>query len=180
MIRVTITLNTTALDAASDLAQELPGFVRQVGLPILDKIAGPMLSALQHYPSPPNYAYGEFPWVSERQRRFVMAKLGGQKYKRTFGLRRAWRVVARTHEGRISLTVANASSAAQFVVGRFNQRSRAEAAIPVQPFHAPRWPLAVDVVAPFFVRAEKEFTKAAAKGFDDAIRVKTRKVSRFR
>jgi hypothetical protein len=180
MIKVTLALNAIPLDAAADFVKELPEFAQRVGLPIMERASGPMLAALQRYPAPPKYAYGKFPWKSERQRRAVMAKLGGRKYKRTFELRKAWRVEPRSDGNKLILSVFNLADAAQFVGGRFNQRSRAEAAIPVQPFHAPRWPLWADVVAPYFVKAKADFNKAVASGFNDAIRVKATKRSRFR
>jgi hypothetical protein len=175
-----LTLNASPLDATEQFVRDLPKVVQTVGKPVLDKLRDPMLAALKFYPPPPNYAYGKFPWKSERQRRFVMAKLRGQKYTRTFELRKAWRVYVETLNGRLVMSVINLADSAQFVVGRLNQRSRAEAAIPVQPFHAPRWRLAVDTVKPFFEKAETDFTKAMGGAFDDAIRVKATKRSKFR
>ena len=175
-----MTLNTAPLDGIDDFARELPKTVQRVGKPVLEKLRAPMLAALMFYPPPPNYAYGKFPWKSARQRRKVMAMLRGQRYERTFGLRKAWRVYIETLNGRLVMSVLNLADSAQFVVGRLNQRSRAEAALPVQPFHAPRWRLAVDTVKPFFVKAENDFTKAMVGAFDSAIRVKAVKRSAFR
>jgi hypothetical protein len=148
-----MTLNSAPLDGVEDFARQLPAVVQQQGKAAVQPLVAPMLAALSFYPPPPNYAYGKFPWKSEKQRRFVMAKLNGQKYQRTFGLRRAWHVYVETLSGRLVMTVINTDPSAQFVVGRLNQRSRAEAALPVQPFHAPRWRLAVDTVQPFFMKA---------------------------
>lgn len=180
MIRVVMTLNTASLDAAAAFARDLPQIVQTVGKPAVAGIRDPMLAALKFYPPPPNYAYGKFPWKSARQRRAVMAMLKGARYVRTGGLRQAWNVYVETLNGRLVLSVINTDPASQFVVGRLNQRSRAEAALPVQPFHAPRWRLAVDTVKPYFEKAETDFTTAMSGAFDSAIKVSATRRSAFR
>jgi hypothetical protein len=168
------------LDGVDDFARTLPVVVVKVGKPVVERLRDPMLAALKFYPAPPNYGYGKFPWKSARQRRYVMMLLKGKKYERTFGLRKAWRVYIETTNGRLVMSVVNTDPSAQFVIGRLNQRSRVEAALPVQPFHARRWRLGVDIIKPYFEKAVADYTKAIAAEFVGAIRVKATRRSAFR
>lgn len=178
-IRVRLTLTPTPLRAVRKFAQELPRILTEIGQPIMEREVAPLIAALSVYPPKPNYPYGKFPWVSEKQRRYVMMKLRGRRYQRTFRFRDGWKVLPLIKDGSIILLVRNDWKAAQYVVGRFNQRSRDAAIRPIQPFHSPRWTPAVDIVKPYFERINSAFDKAIAKRFDDAIKVKSSRRSRF-
>jgi len=108
------------------------------------------------------------------------------KYQRTFELRDDWQLEFKAQEGRITLTISNKAQndrgdyIAQFVVGTLNQRSRREAAEPQQPFHSPRWPLAVDTVN-FWLDAYRENVVGALETqFDEFLQSTIRRRSRRR
>jgi hypothetical protein len=179
MIRVRATLDTTPLDNVENFARSLPQVVETVGRPVVEQLRAPLLAALSFYPVPPNYGYGKFPWKSEKQRRYVMMLLKGQKYQRTYGLARAWQVTVDAQSGRLVMTIINTDPSAQFVGGRLNQRSRAEALLPQQPFHSPRWRPWIDIIAPFFEKAKADFMTAMTTKFRAALTVKTTRRSSY-
>lgn len=168
------------LDAVEDFINTLPRAVEDISKEISSELEAPLLAELQKYPSRPSYAYGEFPWKTERQRRYVMAKLKGRRSRRSGKLRKGWRVSITGERGKLIFLVVNTEAYAQFVVGRFNQKSRDDAVMPIQPFHAPRWKPAVDIVKPYFVKADAAFAAAITKRFDAAVQTRARRRSSYR
>ena len=106
------------LDALSDALDRAPETMRQVVEgPIRQRIEGTLLVRLKTAPGPPKYP---LKWRSDKQRRFVMAKLrraGNLPYRRTGLLTNSWAVALAFdgHEGSIAVT--NAAPYARFVVG---------------------------------------------------------------
>lgn len=180
MIKLKLSLDLAPLDEVQAFARNLPKTVKEVGKPIAREIKNPLLDELRKYPRGPKYAYGKFPWKSKAQRRAVMAKLGGKRYKRSYGLRKGWKVLFTPSANGFVMSVSNDADSAMFVVGKLNQRSRADAVLPIQPFHADRWTPAVDIVAPYFAKADAMFTESITQRFDGALKVKATRRSRFR
>ena len=202
--RVTWTANIGLIDDLSAYLDRFTDTVQEQAQDVYRGIEQPLLDELQYYPSPPDYPAGSFPWKSERQRRFVLALLrrmaiergdyvegphGGivvtdMRYQRTFGLRDAWQLGIEDEGGQIRITVANTAenergdSIAQFVVGSLNQRSRREAATPQQPFHAGRWPLAVDTVNYWFDVFAEDLIGELEQQFDDYLKTSIERRSR--
>jgi hypothetical protein len=77
---------------------------------------------LRREPGPPRYP---LQWESERQRRFVMAKLRRENnlpYQRTHAYVAGWHVIGDYTGGLTSITVEHLWAAAQYVGGRRQQR----------------------------------------------------------
>ena len=113
-----------------------------------------LIDELGYYPPRRQYP-ADYPleWTSERQRKFVMAKLRRENnipYRRTYRLRAGWRVGLSRVGGGFAFRVENASDYAQFVVGSLaKDTSRAQAY--QQQFHRKTgWVLASDTIAFWF------------------------------
>jgi hypothetical protein len=133
----------------------------------------PMLIELQKYPKKPDYKYGEFPWKTEKQRRYVMAMVSEGKiklpYKRTGKLAAGWDYEVELRFGRnnvMTLRVYNDSTSAlsgkpfmEYVMGDIglgvSTRSIQRYARPQQPFHEDRWQLAYEIIQPAYVQAQE-------------------------
>lgn len=123
MIRATANTQPGVLDA---IRRELADSPRKIG-EIAQKVARSrsaqaMLVDLKTEPGKPTYPLR---WKSERQRRFVMAKLRRENnlpYRRTHDLSRAWRIVALIPElGVAEIILVNDTPYAQFVQGQYQQ-----------------------------------------------------------
>jgi hypothetical protein len=206
MYQVKLDINTAPLDALGEYGLDyFAANVQESARRGYDAIREPFLAELQFYPKPPSYPYGEFPWKSEKQRKYVLVLLrqqaiargdyvegprGGKqitnlKYQRTFELQRGWFIDFNVQGVGITLSVGNTAQnergdfIAQFVVGGLNQNSVKEAAAFQQPFHAPRWPLAVERVNWWFDEFETRFIDRVVENFDEFIKtVATRRSMR--
>lgn len=123
MIRVAAQTRPGVLDA---IKRELADSPRKVG-EIAQKVAKSppaqaMLVDLKTEPGKPTYPLR---WKSQRQRRYVMAKLRRENnlpYKRTHDLSRAWRIAAFVPElGVAEIILINDTPSAQFVQGKYQQ-----------------------------------------------------------
>lgn len=167
-------------------------------------IKDPLLAALQTYPEPPDYAVGQFPWHSDKQRRKVLSLLRAQaiargdyiegprggkqitnlRYQRTGEFGQAWEIVHEARQDVAILTVRNTARNrggtffAQFVVGTLSQRSVREAAEPQQRFHAPRWGLAVVIVNQYRDIYEDAIRADLVAQFREAVTVNAKRRSR--
>lgn len=170
-ISLKVTVNFALLD---ELEAYIDRFEQDVLHPTAQQqfaqIEQPMLNELAFEPGPPNYP---IKWKSQKQRRYVMRLLRDEaiergdfirgprggiivtdlRYKRRRdGLSTQWKASVDFGNGTVVLSVSNSATTrdgkplAPFVVGTLNQRSRGEAVAPIQPFHADRWPVAVDTV----------------------------------
>lgn len=117
MIRVNVTVETDILDAIADTALRSPKLMQTAFKRNVSRLRSRILDDLQQDPGPVHYPIR---WKSERQRRFVMAKLrseGNLPYERTGALQAGYRIVAIDDgEGGI-LQVTNNVPYANFVVG---------------------------------------------------------------
>lgn len=108
-----------------------------------------LLTLVQTTPPP---AKKPIEWTSDKQRRFVMAKLRREDnlpYKRTGRANASWRVELKQEGNTSRIVVQNTWDASQFVYGTLNMKSRNAALAVQQKFHRNTgWPLAVDIVKP--------------------------------
>lgn len=89
-----------------------------------------ILEIVAFEPPKTQFPYGQFPWTSEKQRRYVLGfVLKGKKYQRTGTRPRAWRVFSITASEGATIIVQNDWDKAKYLHGRFDGVS------PQQRFH---------------------------------------------
>lgn len=123
MIRVDVMVDLDILDALSDAAKQAPGLTKTAYRRAVGRFKGRILQRLQVRPGSPKYPLD---WQSDKQRRYVMAKLRRENnlpYKRTDKLINSYDVelVEDTSGGAI-LQVTNSDPKARWVVGDDTQR----------------------------------------------------------
>lgn len=119
MITASLTIDTDILDAINDAARKAPGLTATAYGRQITRQKSALLKKLRTEPGSPKYPIR---WTSERQRRFVMAKLkreGNLPYRRTGGLVNAWDVSFDGATGEVSVT--NPVPSAVYVVGEMQQ-----------------------------------------------------------
>ena len=147
MIAIEVRTDTDILDAIGDTMRKSPGLMRTAYKRNIARLRPRILNELRKQPGKPKYPLA---WTSERQRRFVMAKLrqeGNLPYRRTGKLLAAYdvEVIDDGQAGGI-LRVVNPTPSARFVVGDNAQR-----------FHlATGWVQVAPVVAKYREIAEEE------------------------
>ncbi len=164
MYKVKVTTQANLAQGFGEMLNEFSDQSAIVGTKVAEDFGNRMLAEVREYPEPPKFPIGKFPWVSERQRRFVLAKLSEQarargagddiRYQRTFKFRNSWSFEVKSIVTGIVLILRSSWDGARFVVGTLNQRSLKEAAATQQPFHADRWKL----VAETFKRLSQEMS----------------------
>lgn len=122
----------------------------------------PMLKELRKAPPRRMYPY-DYPieYVSDKQRRFVHAKLGGNPYKRTRNSAKGWKHRVKSEAGVISLKVWNKQGYTQFVRGTVgfgsSNRSMKRYISPIQPYHETTgWTPAYKIVQKYINEAKEE------------------------
>lgn len=144
MYSAKITVPTDVLDAIADTARRSPKLMQTAYERATRRLRSQMLEKLREEPGKPKYPIR---WKSERQRRYVLAKLredGNLPYERTGALLKAWRVVMEADGSGGIMTVENTSPSARYVVGD-----------DAQPFHLDTgWVQGADVVSEFRPVAE--------------------------
>jgi hypothetical protein len=139
-----ITVDTDILDAISEQAQRTPGLMATAFQRQAQRLRSVALSRLHVEPGKPVYP---IQWTSEKQRRFVMAKLrrdGNLPYQRTGALVNAWQVDYNTADYEGFLRVFNPSDVEQYVTG-----------IRQQKFHSNTgWYRSQDILTELMVEAE--------------------------
>lgn len=112
--------------------QAFPQQIHSITQRVVD-IAKPLiLPILQFEPPTPKYAYGQFPWESDKQRIAVMIKykeLGITQYKRKGDTKRGWRLFGVTTPNGAQIIVRNEWDKAKYVYGQFTTEK------PQQRFH---------------------------------------------
>lgn len=128
MIGVTITVNqnfqmNTAAQANRAIQTKTAQWLARTAVPLANAMVD---SRLRAEPGRPRYPLA---WASEKQRRYVMAKLrrqGNLPYRRTHGLVKAWEAVGAINPDGGTITAHNPAGMAGYVYAPFFQ----------QPFHA--------------------------------------------
>lgn len=137
MIRIDVAVDTDVLDAIEDAVKTAPRRMNKAYKRRVKTIRQNILDELREDPGPVKYPFG---WKSERQRRFVMAKLRREKnlpYKRTGALRAGWMTNIRDKSDGAIFEVENRALYARFVQGD-----------DAQPGHLRTgWPQAADIVS---------------------------------
>lgn len=150
MIRQTLT-GDDALERDIAFLEDQSQVVYEVVEESVNEIRPFAIDELQYQPSKPKYPLR---WASEKQRRFVMAKLTKENnlpYRRTGKLAEQWRMYLLAQaEGSFSVVIENASPVSKFVYGSLAQ-DRGAALRFQQPFHQDTgWFPATDTVKYWF------------------------------
>jgi hypothetical protein len=125
MISATVQLDLDVLNAVSEDARAAPARMRrEMGLVARGATAQVIIVELSREPGKPIYP---LLWTSQRQRKFVMAKLrreGNIPYTRTHHQSQGWRVVLGSLTGEFGgvILVENDAPGSQFVQGEWQQR----------------------------------------------------------
>lgn len=121
-----------------------------------DEMRRRALPQLQAVPPRHDFPYGQFPWTTDKQRKFVLGYVLDRdgagniiQYQRTGALPKAWEVNEYRRGDIYGFTTRNTAPAAPYVYGTVNLLNRAEAIKPQQRFHRLiGWPIAVDILKP--------------------------------
>lgn len=140
MIRASIYLETDVLDALREAAISSPKRLRTElrKIAFRSDAAKRLIGALSVEPGKPNYPIR---WKSQKQRRYVMAKLrreGNLPYQRTHALSQGWRLRFEnvgSDESQGIFIIENTVPSARYVQGD-----------DAQPFHVSRWPQAAPLI----------------------------------
>ena len=150
-IRMTGTYNLTALDDFENFVQGIDAVNQQILNEVRDEIAPDALQELS-VDAPP--VARPIQWTSDKQRKFVMAKLKRENnlpYRRTGRLRNAWVVEVRGN----AIVIENPSAISKFVYGSLAQ-NRSAALRFQQGFHANTgWQPATDTAKKHLDRANE-------------------------
>lgn len=123
MIRSELIVDDDVLEAVQDALKRAPETIRRtVNKIVLPKVRDRARVVLSVMPGRPHYPLA---WTSERQRRFVMAKLRRENnlpYQRTGRMVAAWRTETAPIDAGIAIMISNNSPAAPYVVGNRQQR----------------------------------------------------------
>lgn len=182
MIELDVRMDTRDLDGAIEAVVFLPDVIAEAGDDARDAIKPDLLRQLRQEPPVKRFPIGQFPWTSEKQRRFVLAKLrkdDNLPYQRSHRLSRSWDVRSRQSRNSYHLIIENPAPAAQYVYGKLDQRGRNAARRPQQRFHQIiGWPLAIDIINPEMERFEQRFEAFINERFEDRLGVSGRRRSR--
>jgi hypothetical protein len=123
MIDLDVIIDDDVLKALNESLQKAPDITRDVLLKkVYPRIRAQAWKLLQ---TPPGAVKYPILWTSERQRRYVMAKLRRENnlpYKRTGKLLRDWRIDILRIENGIGFSVNNQNPAAKYVIGDRQQQ----------------------------------------------------------
>jgi hypothetical protein len=116
-------IDNDIFDAIADGAKKAPGLMNTaVNRRLMPRIRKRILNRLQTMPAPAKHPID---WTSEKQRKFVMAKLRRENnlpYKRTGGLVKQWKVVAYFKGDNGEIIAENPSPIGRYVFGEQQQR----------------------------------------------------------
>lgn len=159
MIRATATTDTSIIDDLIYQMQNHDKIVAEIGTEVHRQYAGEALSHLQVEPGTPKYP---LKWASEKQRRFVMAKLTRENnlpYRRSHDLSQAWEVIIKIEGGVLRFIIENPAPQAKFVYGSLAKDVSAAARFQ-QPFHRQTGWQQASVTARYWLQVfQDEFTK---------------------
>jgi hypothetical protein len=145
MFKAKVTVATDVLDAIDDAARQSPKLMQTAFRRATKRLRSRMLADLRKTPGRPHYPLR---WKSDKQRRFVMAKLraeGNLPYQRTGKLEAGWYVEFEPDASGGLFVVGNDAAYARYVVGD-----------DAQPFHLQTgWVQGADVVSDYRVEAEE-------------------------
>jgi hypothetical protein len=159
MIRVKATFDTQALENLEAFVDQFADVAYMAFEETVAEIEPALLQELQDTPPKPTYPLR---WASDKQRKFVMAKLraeGNLPYRRTGKLAAAWTVDIDRNGSTFAMVVQNPATAAPFVYGSLAQ-NRTAALRFQQPFHQDTgWQAATDTVTYWQNALNEDFAK---------------------
>jgi len=139
VIKVDVRADTDVLDAIREAAQDAPRRMRKAFKRVVKRTRQHMLDDLRDQPGRPHYPLR---WKSDRQRRYVMAKLrreGNLPYQRAGRLSAGWTTHIRDQKDGAVFEVVNNVPYARFVQGD-----------DTQPYHLDTgWPQAAKVTVKY-------------------------------
>lgn len=139
MINVNVKIEDDVLAALADASTRYPGIYNTAVKRNTTRLMNRMLEELRATPGAPKYP---LQWASDKQRRFVMAKLrreGNLPYRRTGALEKSWRADVVLSEGSGTFSVVNDDPSSIYVQGDY-----------AQPMHlATGWPQAAPIISKY-------------------------------
>lgn len=175
--------DTSVTDGHKAYLRKVEREVTDIGKQVTVVIVPPFLADLRHEPGKPKY---QIEWTSERQHRFVLAKLREENnlpYQRSHRLSQGWEVAGITAGGAFILTVQHGWSGLKYVMGNISfiggQRLRQQSLQPMQRFHLNTgWRPAVDIITRWYKEADSLFKKLLKARFEATVKASTRKRNR--
>lgn len=182
---MTITLkalfNVALVDDLEAFADEFAREAQRVALDTINALEPLLLANLQQQPGS---VKRPIDWTSEKQRRAFFATDGfgaGIPYRRTGRYAAGWYVNTTVTGGNIEMDIGNSAPYAQFVGGSLSQRSRNEALVYQQQFHANTgWGLALDSINPFLDQVREDTLTRFEKQYGEFVTTTVRIRSRIR
>lgn len=145
VIKVKVTIDLDVLQAIANTAQKSPKLMQTAYDRNTRRLRSRIVERLAAEPGTPQYPIR---WKSDKQRRYVMAKLreeGNLPYQRTHALSEGWKAVVEQDGSGGIMTVTNPSPIARYVQGD-----------DAQPFHLDTgWKQVGDVISDARVEAEE-------------------------
>lgn len=146
-IKMQAQVDDDVLKAWRGQMKKTPALMQEAQVRVLRVYGADLLDSLQTYPGKPVYPLR---WKSERQRRFVMAKLRRENnlpYRRTGKLAAGWRIVSNTRGDIGEIAALNSVAYARYVQGD-----------DAQPFHLDTgWTQAAPVFVEWVPRLQDAF-----------------------
>jgi hypothetical protein len=139
MFNVVVTLPTDVFAAIDDQLQQTPVLMERAFNRASSRLRSRLLEQLREQPGAPKYPLR---WTSQRQRRYVMAKLraeGNLPYQRTGELAKAWHVEFASLDNGGAITIWNDAAVERYVEGYDQQMMHADTG----------WPFAPQLIADF-------------------------------
>jgi len=147
MFRVQVQNDTDVLQAWRAQLSKTPALMQEAQARVLRTYRQDIIDDLTNYPGKPRYPLR---WKSERQRRYVMAKLRRENnlpYRRTGQLAAGWRVVSNTRGDIGEIAILNSTAYVRYVQGD-----------DAQPFHRDTgWPQFALIFAAWEPRLQDAF-----------------------
>lgn len=163
MIRVTATFDTQSLESLIAFVDQFADVAYAAFEETVNEIEPVMLAELQDTPGTPKYPLR---WASDKQRKFVMAKLrrdNNLPYRRTGKLAAGWQVSIERNGDTFAMVVSNPASVAKYVYGSLAQNRNAALRFQ-QPFHQDTgWQAATDTVSYWQQAVAEDYEKRLAK-----------------
>jgi hypothetical protein len=178
MIRLKNTVDLTPLDNLIDAVSNADSIMQGVGQAVYDQWANQMLAELR---TEPGAAKKPIQWTSDKQRRYVMAKLREEDnlpYKRTHQLSEGWESSYVLEGNGIVIIVRNPAPSAKFVYGSL-AKNPAQALRFQQQFHRNTgWQFARNTVYLWLEVMDKAFRREFALALINASKGRTRAYTR--
>lgn len=173
MFGLRISVDTTPLQCLDRGLQNAPRTADKILGQAATDFDNTVFAQLTAIPPKHSFAYGAFPWTTQRQKRAFFATDGfgrGIPTTRTGAIARGWQLRQYRRGGIRGISLRNIHPAARFLYGTLNIQSPAQARRPQQRFHKLiGWPTATDVVG----TASRTAVAQIKSGFTKAFEIET-------